>query len=91
MLETNEGEREDEPMLNAVNQGGTSIRKLFALRASQLKASGSHNLDNKSGHARVDCRTIFCATNVRGELESDCKKKRNSWGQVLQELITQLV
>ena len=39
MLETNEGEREDEPMINALDQGETSMRKLFALRVGQLKAS----------------------------------------------------
>ena len=40
MLETNEGEREDEPMINALDQGEADMRKLFALRVAQLKASG---------------------------------------------------
>ncbi|CAN0466825.1 unnamed protein product [Laminaria digitata] len=39
MLETNEGEREDEPMINALDSGETDLRKLFALRVGQLKAS----------------------------------------------------
>lgn len=39
MLEINEGEREDEPMIAALDQGEVSMRKLFALRVGQLKAS----------------------------------------------------
>ena len=39
MLETNEGEREDVPMINALAQGDTAMQQLFALRVSQLKAS----------------------------------------------------
>lgn len=39
MLETNEGEREDEPMIDALDKGQTSMRKLFALRVGQIKAS----------------------------------------------------
>ncbi|CAM9643513.1 unnamed protein product [Pylaiella littoralis] len=39
MMETNEGEREDTPMIEALARGDTTMQKLFALRASQLKAS----------------------------------------------------
>lgn len=38
-METNEGEREDTPMIEALARGDTTMQKLFALRASQLKAS----------------------------------------------------
>lgn len=39
MMETNEGEREDTPMIDALARGTTDMRKLYALRAGQLKAS----------------------------------------------------
>ncbi len=39
MMETNEGEREDTPMIAALARGDTTMRKLFALRAGQLKVS----------------------------------------------------
>lgn len=39
MMETNEGEREDTPMIEALAMGDTSMRKLYALRAGQVKAS----------------------------------------------------
>ncbi|CAN0000438.1 unnamed protein product, partial [Hapterophycus canaliculatus] len=39
MMETNEGEREDTPMIDALARGPSSMRKLYALRAGQLKAS----------------------------------------------------
>ncbi|CAN0202160.1 unnamed protein product, partial [Ectocarpus sp. 12 AP-2014] len=39
MMETNEGEREDTPMIDALARGNTDMRKLYALRAGQLKAS----------------------------------------------------
>ncbi|CAM9983964.1 unnamed protein product, partial [Scytosiphon promiscuus] len=38
MMETNEGEREDTPMIDALARGPSSMRKLYALRAGQLKA-----------------------------------------------------
>ncbi|CAM9561820.1 unnamed protein product, partial [Ectocarpus sp. 8 AP-2014] len=41
MMETNEGEREDTPMIDALARGNTDMRKLYALRAGQLKASAS--------------------------------------------------
>lgn len=37
MLETNEGEPEDEPMIAALAVGETSMHKLFGLRVSQVK------------------------------------------------------
>lgn len=39
MMETNEGEREDTPMIEALARGDTTMRKLFALRVGQVKAS----------------------------------------------------
>lgn len=37
MLETNEGEREDLPMIEALAKGGVNMQKLFSRRVGQLK------------------------------------------------------
>ncbi|CBJ30072.1 Kinase, NEK [Ectocarpus siliculosus] len=52
MMETNEGEREDTPMIDALARGNTDMRKLYALRAGQLKK----DVDARSKLSTMDAK-----------------------------------
>eukprot|EP00903_Cladosiphon_okamuranus_P019556 g17986.t1 len=52
MMETNEGEREDTPMIVALAKGDTSMRKLYALRAGQVKK----DVDMRSKLSSMDAK-----------------------------------